>query len=382
MKIAFVLDDSLDKTDGVQQYILTLGNWYRNQNHEVHYLVGRTERTDIPNIHSLGRNIRARFNQNRVSTPLPVSKRRIQAILAAEQFNVLHIQLPYSPLFAARVILAASPQTAVIGTFHIVPFSHFQAFASVFLGLMTKSTLKRFDQIFSVSKPAQTFAKSTFDILSDVIPNTVTVSQFKSAKPYKEFADNNITIVFIGRLVERKGCLHLLRAIELLYKQGNLDRVRVLIGGKGPLKKQLEAFVADRHLSGTVQFLGYVTEDSKAKYLASADIAVFPSTGGESFGIVLLEAMAAGSRAILAGNNAGYQSVMGDQSKQLIDPENTQDFAKCLHHFITSSSARDAAYAWQQQQIASYDVEVVGTKLLACYETVIAKRNQSNHNNR
>ena len=68
MKIGFVLDDSLDKSDGVQQYVLTLGHWLHSQGHEVHYLVGQTERTDIQNVHSLSKNVRAKFNQNRMST--------------------------------------------------------------------------------------------------------------------------------------------------------------------------------------------------------------------------------------------------------------------------------------------------------------------------
>lgn len=381
MKIAFVLDDSLDKSDGVQQYVLTLGSWYRTQGHDVHYLVGQTERTDILNVHSLSRNVKAKLNQNRVSTPLPASKERIRKIMRAEQFDVLHVQLPYSPLLAARVIRAAPTQTAVVGTFHIIPYSRLEAAATVALGLVLRRTLHRFDKIYSVSEPAQHFARRSFRIQSEVLPNTVNVARIGSAKPFQQYSDQSITIVFLGRLVERKGCLRLLEALEVLHKDHKLERVRVLIGGKGPLKQQLEAFVRKKHLGHVVHFLGYVDEVAKAKYLASADIAVFPSTGGESFGIVLIEAMAAGSRLVLAGDNVGYSSVMAGKPEQLINPHDVQEFAKRLHHFMVSSRARNAAHTWQQEQIKRYDVKLVGGTLLQSYETVIAKKHQSTHNN-
>lgn len=381
MKIAFVLDDSLDKSDGVQQYVLTLGSWFRTQGHEVHYLVGETKRQDIPHLHSLSRNVRAKFNQNRVSTPLSAPKTKIKKLMGQEEFDVLHVQIPYSPQLAARVIKSAPSTTAVIGTFHIVPFSRLEAFATTTLGLALRRANKRFDTIYSVSEPARLFAKKSFRMNSDVLPNVVNLPQFKSAKPWSIFADSTITIVFLGRLVERKGCMHLLKALEQLHNEHKLDRVRVLICGKGPLLAKLESFVKINHLGRIVHFKGYVDEDQKAKYLASADIAVFPSTGGESFGIVLIEAMAAGSKVVIGGDNVGYRSVLGTQPRQLVNPQNTKEFAKQLHHFISSSRARSTAHKWQQEHVKNYDVKVVGQQLLTSYETAIAKRCQNDDNN-
>ena len=109
MKICFVLDDGLDRPDGVQQYILTLGSWFARKGHEVHYMVGETERKDIPNIHIMTRNIRVRFNKNRLAMPLFASKKDIAELLVKEQFDVLHVQMPYSPQFAARVTTSQRP---------------------------------------------------------------------------------------------------------------------------------------------------------------------------------------------------------------------------------------------------------------------------------
>jgi phosphatidylinositol alpha-mannosyltransferase len=267
-----------------------------------------------------------------------------------------------------------------VGTFHIIPFSKVEALAAATLGLVLRRNLKRFDAIYSVSEPARQFAKQAFRVHSEVLPKAVNLSHFKTASPYKRYADDTITIVFLGRLVERKGCLYLLQALQRLHEQHKLERVRVLVCGKGPLLDRLETFVRENHLSHIVHFTGYVDENTKPKYLASADIAVFPSTGGESFGIVLIEAMAAGARVVLGGSNIGYRSVIGERPDQLVTPKNTEAFAKTLYHFISSHRARASAYAWQQEHVKKFDVRVVGAHLLDEYETMIAKRHVNTDN--
>ena len=374
MKIGFVLDDSLDKSDGVQQYILTLGKWYGIQGHEVHYLVGETKRTDIPRVHSLSRNVQAHFNQNRMSTPLPASKQPIKTLLESEQFDILHVQMPYSPWLAGRIIRLAPESTAIIGTFHVIPFSGLEKLATKALGVALRRSLRRFDAIYSVSEPARQFAKRAFRVESEVLPNVVSIHNFRSGKPLRQYRDDKLTIVFLGRLVERKGCLYLLQALELLHRQHELARVRVLICGKGPLEPRLKKFVKDNHLKQIVQFKGFVSEEDKPHYLASADIAVFPSTGGESFGIVLIEAMAVGAGVVLAGNNIGYRSVMAGRRNQVFNPKNSQEFAKVLKHFINNYRARSSAKHWQEAHVEQFDVRVVGHELLTTYSMAIAKR--------
>ncbi len=367
-KVGFVLDDSLDKTDGVQQYVLTLGQWMRHQGHEIHYLVGHTERDDMPHIHSLSRNLQMHFNQNRMSTPLPANKRRIRELLQYEQFDALHVQMPYSPFMAGRIIKAAPQRTKVVGTFHIIPFSWVEKLATKALGLVLWRSLRRFNAIYSVSLPARRFARNSFGVKSKVLPNVVNVAAFHVGRPVARYNDGKVNIVFLGRLVERKGCLYLLQAIQQLHEQKQLGNVRVLVCGKGPLLGELEAYVSRNHLGKIVHFVGFVSEAEKPDYLALADIAVFPSTGGESFGIVLIEAMAAGSRVVLGGNNVGYASVLAPRPKLLINPYDTVEFARTLKHFISSKRARQATHKWQQDYVQQYDVAVVGRQLLDEYE--------------
>jgi phosphatidylinositol alpha-mannosyltransferase len=374
MKVALVLDDSLDKPDGVQQYVLTVGTWLADQGHDVHYIVGHTTRTDIPNVHSVSRNVDVRFNGNRMAMPLPTSKKMLRELLDRENFDVLHVQMPYSPWMAKRVIALASPRTAVVGTFHIAPHSGMVHAANILLNLLIHRSLKRFDRILSVSNVAQEFAKKTYGIASEVVPNTVDLQPFFTARALPQYREIK-TIVFLGRLVERKGVSHLLRAIHAMRDMGlPHDAFEALICGRGPLEDTLKAYVREHHLERVVKFIGFVTEEQKVRYLASADIAIFPSTGGESFGIVLIEAMAAARGAVLAGNNPGYASVMQGHPEALFDPYNDALLAERLANLLTNNQARERAHNWQHEYVAQYDVPAVGQKIVTIYEQALQAR--------
>ena len=372
LKIGFVLDDSLDSTDGVQQYVLTVGKWFEGHGHIVHYLVGKTSRNDIQNVHSLAQTIGVRFNKNRMSVPLPASKKNIRDLLAAEKFDVLHLQMPYSPFMAAKVLLETSPRTAVVGTFHILPYQLFQSQATKLLAVWLRSSRPRIDAIVAVSKPAANFAEQTFGAVSEIVPNAVDLDRFKHGKRLKIYDDSKINVIFLGRLVERKGAMHLLKAVVLL-PQAIRSKVRILICGSGPLASGLKQFVNEHDLKDYVIFSGYIDEVDKADYLSSADIAVFPSLGGESFGIVLVEAMAAGA-VVLGGNNPGYASVLSASQDQLFDPKDTASLAKLLTLYVNETKLRKAALEWQKKAIQQYDVKVVGSKLEAIYTKALLRR--------
>lgn len=372
MKIGFVLDDSLDKTDGVQQYVLTIGRWMSENGHDVHYLVGESSRVDLPNLHSLSRNVSVRFNHNRMSTPLPASRGRIKRLLKREKFDVLHIQMPYSPFLAGRVINAAPPACTVVGTFHIMAANRLSELANRAVRLSVARSLRRFDKIFSVSEPTVEFAKQIYGISSDVLPCAIKLDAFYNAKPIKKYQDSTINIVFLGRLVERKGCHYLLAAVKRLLEIDS-TKIRVIICGPGPEEKRLKEFVKTNHLEQIVQFIGQVNEE-KADYLASAHLAVFPSTKGETFGIVLAEAMASGSKVVIGGDNPGYRAVLGGREDHLIDPTDTESFAKLLKHYITNPSARQKARIWQAQYVKQFDVGVVGQNLIGYYQELVEKK--------
>jgi phosphatidylinositol alpha-mannosyltransferase len=376
LKIGFVLDDSLDRAAGVQQYILTLSEWLESQGHELHYIVSTTSRTDLEHIHSLSRNIPVRFNGNYLRIPLPASHRSIKRLLQQEQFDVLHIQVPYSPFLGGMVIDAVDHHTAVIGTFHIVPKSALVSIASRLLSLLYFRSLKRFDEVVSVSTPAQQFAARAFHLHSSILPNVVNYQKFRFAKPFSSLkSSNRINIIFLGQLVPRKGCLKLLEAAMLLRKIKPLAPFMVTVCGEGPLERSLKQFVLINGLEGIVNFTGFVSEKDKLRYYASADIAVFPSMGGESFGIVLLEAMASGRAAVLAGDNPGYRSLLNDcPGDVLFDPHDASALAQKLHMIIKNTELRSRITEWQNRRAHDFDVETFGPKLLTIYRSALQRR--------
>lgn len=377
LKIGLVLDSGLDKPDGVQQYVLAVGEWLRAQGHDVHYLVGETRRHDIVGVHSLSRSIKVRFNGNDGSIPLFVRKSKLKKFMEAEKFDVLHVQVPHHPLLAQRLILAADKRTAVIGTFHIAPYNDLVTIGNRLLGIWLKPSLRRFDKIVSVSTAAAEFAQATFGISTDILPNVIDYERFRSAQSLPEYDDGTLTILFLGRLVPRKGCQLLLQAIVRLVAREDLPKFRVVICGKGPLETKLRRFVAEHELTDIVTFAGFINEVDKPRYYASSDIAVFPSSGGESFGIVLIEALASGRPVVLAGDNPGYSSVMAPQPGLLFDATSVDALADKLAYYIHHKSQRQHMRNWGVSYAREFDVNVIGAELLDIYHQALRKRRRA-----
>ncbi len=377
MKIAFVIDDTLDKPDGVQQYVLALGEWYGRQGHEVHYLCGASKRDDVSNVHSLSRNINVTFNGNRLSVPLPANRRRIRELLERERFDVIHVQLPCSPFLAGRIVRAAPSGAAIVGTFHILPLTRLVRVATSVLGLWLQPALRRFDQVFAVSPAAQIFAKEAFRLPEVmVMPNVADVAKFRDAVSFEKYDDEILTIMFLGRLVPRKGCATLLQAASILRQRSHYP-FRIVVCGKGPLAADLKAQAALLDLTDIVEFTGFVTEADKPRYVASADIMAFPSSGGESFGIVLIEAMASDRPAVLAGDNAGYASVMDERPDLLFPAGDAGVLADKLVLLMEDTRFRKGILNWQRSHVQQFDVAAVGKRLLMAYSKLLRNKTQA-----
>jgi phosphatidyl-myo-inositol alpha-mannosyltransferase len=206
LKIGLVIDTSLDTTEGVPQYVLTTGAWLRTQGHDVHYLAGETHRTDIPKMHSLARNIKVRFNGTVTTIPLPASRRKLHDFIERQQFDILHVQTPHHPLMAQRLMLAAGPRTAVVATFHIMPYGWLSRWGTRVLGMWLRPSLKRVDKMLAVSSAAKDYEQWAFGLPAEVAPNAIDYALFHAAKPLPQYSDPIPTILYLGRLVPRKGC--------------------------------------------------------------------------------------------------------------------------------------------------------------------------------
>jgi phosphatidylinositol alpha-mannosyltransferase len=377
LKVGFVFDDTLDSFDGVAQYVKTLGTWLSAKGHAVSYLVGETKMIEWSGgkVYSLSKNKKVSFNGNQARIPLLANKRKIKKILEKEQFDVLHVQVPYSPFMAQKVINLAGPKVTIIGTFHVAPGSILSSAGGHILRMIYRSSLKRFDKMLSVSPAAAKYAKSAFHIDSEILPNVVDIERFSKARTKKKSKD----ILYFGRLVQRKGVKELIEAFSILAEHNK--KVSLYIAGAGPMKNELENMVKKHNLGERVEFLGFIEEGDKPSLLASAEIVCFPSTGGESFGIVLIEAMAAAAEVVIGGDNEGYNDVLGNNPKLLFNPKNPLAFAGLLSDLLDDKSLRNELHEWQQKEVMQYDVSIVGERLQKIYASAIfANHKDKRHN--
>ncbi len=372
LTIGLLLDDGLDRPDGVQQYVLALARCLTARGHTVHLVASTTRRTDLPNLHVLGRHLGVRVNGNVVRTPLPASAASVRRLLAEVPFDVLHVQLPHSPVLTGRVVRRADRRVAVVGTFLILPESTRVALATRALGLLERRTLRRFHEVIALSEPAGEFARRAFGVGSTAIGMPLDLSAFP-AGAVRPTGPDGASVVFLGRLVERKGPRELVAALALMARMRLTDRPWTLtLAGGGPLDDELRRTVAAEGLTDRVRMPGFVAETQKAALLAGAGLVVLPSTGGESFGISVVEALACAGGPVLAGDNAGYRATMAGLEDQLVDATDTPAFARALARWIDAhDDERTAAVARQRAAVHRFDADLVMDQVEAVYRRAV-----------
>lgn len=387
LRIGLVIDDGLDRPDGVQQIVLTLGARLTALGHEVHYLTSSTGRTDLPHLHVLGRTVGVRFNGNRLGTPLPASRAGIRRLLDEVPFDVLHVTMPYSPVLAGRVVSAAHPRTAVVGSFVIYPQDALTRWGIRALGRVEARRRRRFDAITALSEAAQESVREAYGLEVPIIGAPVElgdpaggpggrVSQRPGAA---DGTDDRrpVRIVFLGRLVERKGPRELLAAAAALHRAGTTRPWTLTLAGRGPLLEDLRSRARAAGIADHVDFPGFVAEEDKGALLAGADLVVLPSLGGESFGISVVEALDAAGGVVLAGDNPGYRTPMAGLEDQLVDPGDTAAFARTLARWVDApdaAAARAAAVAPQRAAAQRFDATEITRQTLAVYDRALRAR--------
>lgn len=375
LTIGFVFDDTLDALDGVQQHIITIGTELARRGHDVHYLVGETHHSPVPQTVSLARNVMVSFNGNRMRIPLPVRKREIRAALAHNNYDILHIQAPYSPLFGGRVLECAPQSTGVVATYHIAPIDRRARYGGRALGLVNAHSHRRVDEVIAVSQVAAQYAQFTAHTHGTIIANPVNVEKFATAAHRATRDAAHPHIVFLGRLVPRKGAQLLLDALDYGERHGMfpMPGLHVTIAGDGPLMDDCVQRAA--RLRTPVQFVGTVDE-GKADLLASADVAVFPAIGGETFGIVLPEAIASGAGVTLAGDNPGYRWTMrGDEDALFsVGPDHARVLAERIERALTDAPWARRLHAREEALLDRYNVQAVTDEVEQVYARAIADR--------
>jgi phosphatidylinositol alpha-mannosyltransferase len=206
-----------------------------------------------------------------------------------------------------------------------------------------------------------------------IIPNGIDLDLYKTRGGDVVSKKTGKQILFIGRLEVRKGLKYLLKAFSLV-KQIHPD-LRLEVVGDGPDRQKLEKLVQEEELRG-VRFLGLVSELTKIRLLHESDLFCSPAIFGESFGIVLLEAMAC-NLVTVAGDNSGYASVMKDTGKiSLVNPKDINDFARRLELMIYFPEIRTLWQSWAQEYIQQFNYDDVARQYEALYKVAVREKNR------
>ncbi|SER45757.1 glycosyltransferase family 4 protein [Corynebacterium cystitidis] len=354
MRIGIVCPYSFDEPGGVQAHILDLAEVFRSQGHYVGVLGPASAGTDVPEyVTKGGGSVPIRYNGSVARLAIgPQVISTTRWFLNEGQFDVLHIHEPNSPSFSmASLFIAEGP---IVATYHA------SAASSWILSLARPLLQPKLEKIgggIAVSEMARRLQVEKLGGDPVLIPNGVDTARFAAARRPRD-PHAPVEIVFLGRLDEsRKGLDILLRALAQLDRKVTVT----VIGGGRP-----------REFSG-INFVGRVSDQQKAEILGRADIYVAPNTGGESFGIVLVEAMAAGC-AVVASDLEAFAAVCDITSEEpagvLFPVGDDHALAMALRMLIDDEAARQRLIESGLKRSQLYDWDTVAAKVMAVYETV------------
>ncbi|GIG20421.1 GDP-mannose-dependent alpha-(1-2)-phosphatidylinositol mannosyltransferase [Cellulomonas chitinilytica] len=369
MRVGIVCPYSFDVPGGVQFHVRDLAEALLARGHDVSVLAPADDDTPVPPyLVAAGRAVPVRYNGSVARLTFgPVTAARVRKWLATGQFDVLHLHEPVTPSLGMLALWIADGP--VVATFHT---SLIRSRPLQVAYPLVKQSLEKISARIAVSEDARRTLVEHLGGDAVVIPNGVYVDQFAGAErdPRWTGTPDAPTIAFLGRLDEsRKGLPVLLGAMGRV-----LDAVpgaRLIVAGRGETgAQQARELLGER--AGAVEFLGSVSDEDKARLLASVDVYCAPQTGGESFGIVLVEAMSAGAT-VVASDLGAFSRVLDDGAAGvLFATGDSADLAATLVRVLGDAELRAAVTERASEAVRRYDWSAVTDQVLAVYEMVVA----------
>jgi phosphatidyl-myo-inositol alpha-mannosyltransferase len=368
VKIGLVTPYVYPVPGGVNEHVRFLYENLRLRGHDVRILTSShgLQRSSEGDVIRIGKGFSVPSNGSVGTITLsPRYVSQVQRVLDQEHFDLLHFHEPFVP-FLSLVVLRQSTSVN-IATFHA--YAGFSP--AMELGSKTlQGYARRLHGRIAVSAAARHFVDRFFPGDYKVIPNGVNVGRYQRAVPLARWQDGCPNILFVGRLEDRKGLPHLLKAFRLVRKGG--AEARLLIVGSGPQEREARRYVMTRGLQN-VEFLGRVSDAEKAQLFRTADIFVSPATGRESFGIVLLEAMAAGVP-IVCSDIHGYKGVVQRGSQAiLVPPHDAKALAAGISELLADPALRARMGAAGLERAEQFSWEHVTAKVEDYYGFVIRR---------
>ncbi|MGP3980266.1 glycosyltransferase family 4 protein [Streptomyces sp. KR80] len=362
MRIGIVCPYSWDVPGGVQFHIRDLAEHLIRRGHQVSVLAPADDDTPLPPyVVSAGRAVPVPYNGSVARLNFGfLSATRVWRWLHDGDFDVLHIHEPTSPSLALLSCWAA--QGPIVATFHT---SNPRSRAMIAAYAILQAALEKLSARIAVSEYARRTLVEHLGGDAVVIPNGVDVGFFAVAEPKPEWQGS--TIGFIGRIDEpRKGLPVLMKALPAILAKH--PEARLLVAGRGDEKEAVAGLPAE--MRERVEFLGMVSDEDKARLLRSVDVYVAPNTGGESFGIILVEAMSAGAPVVASDLDAFAQVLDGGEAGELFGCGDANALAAAVVRLLGDPDRRAELRQRGNRHVRRFDWSTVGADILAVYETV------------
>lgn len=364
MRVGIVCPYDWSAPGGVQVHVRDLAVALQRLGHEVSVLAPCEDDSELPAyVVSSGRPVTLAYNGSKARVAFgPVSTRRVRRWLREGDFDVLHVHEPASP--SVSILSCWSARGPIVATWHS-SMERSRALAAMYS--LVQTALEKVSARIAVSEAARQTLVEHMGGDAVLIPNGVDCSAFGHSEPLPGWPGEGGSLFFIGRIDEpRKGLPVLLEALPLIAEKH--PGVRLLVAGPGDVEefqKELAPEVRDR-----VTFLGLVSEEDKARAFVSTDIYVAPNTGGESFGIVLLEAMASGTP-VLASDLEAFRRVCdeGRAGASFVN-EDPVDLARAAIELLDDAGERERLRREGYLRAKEFDWETVAGRVLEVYESV------------
>jgi len=361
MKIGFVSPYAWDVPGGVQAHIRDLANFYARKGHQVSVLAPASDESAIKDdfVVPAGRPVAIPYN-GAVARVLfgPVAASRVRQWIATEDFDILHLHEPAIP--SLSLLACSIAEGPMVGTFHVAAPRQKVAFA---IAPVLEPIIEKLRARIAVSEVARETLTIHLDTDAVVIPNGISAHFFSDAEPNPDWKRPH-TIGFIGRFSEpRKGLGVLLEALPNIARI--FPDVRILIAGPGEGIEAMQS--VNPALRNKLQFLGRIDDQQKASFLKSLDLYVAPNTGGESFGIILAEALAAGVP-IVASDIPAFRYLL-DEGKYgaLFENENAMSLAEKIIDLLRSQERRQELQKKGLEQAQRFDWSMVSDEIMNVY---------------
>jgi phosphatidylinositol alpha-mannosyltransferase len=363
LKIGIVCPYSWDTPGGVQNHIRDLAEFLIASGHDVSVLAPAIDETKLPNyVVNAGKPISIPYN-GAVARVLfgPVAFARVRQWISQGDFDLLHLHEPAIPSISLLACWAADGP--MVGTFHAAAKRQKIIFA---IGPILEPAIEKLSARIAVSEAARLTLTDHLDTDAVIIPNGIYANRYTDGKSQEKWSGN--TMGFIGRFEEpRKGLSVLVDALPVISRFA--PDVKVFVAGPGNPEEVIESI--DPQLRPRFEFLGKITESEKADFMSSVAVYVAPNTGGESFGIILAEALAGGA-CVIASDIPAFDDLLGHgEFGALFESESSTALAKVVIDLLRDQNKRKELSNRGKERAKTFDWTVVAEQIFSVYEMSI-----------